>query len=110
MATRQVVEFIDDLDQTLIEDGGGTHTFSLNGRAYEIDLSDKNADLLREALTPFIDAARRVGRSAARPVSSSRARSRTETDAIREWARQNGYEVNDRGRIAETIIQAYRSA
>jgi len=110
MAKRQIVELIDDIDQTRIEDKGGNHTFSLNGQAYEIDLSDQNATRLRDALEPFILAGRKTGRSEARPVSGSRARSRTETDAIREWARKNGYEVSNRGRISETILQAYRSA
>jgi hypothetical protein len=73
MANRQIVEFVDDLDHTRIEEGGGTYTFSLDGRAYEIDLSDENADRLRAALAPFIEAGRRRGR--VRSVSAGRTRS-----------------------------------
>ncbi|WP_313362666.1 histone-like nucleoid-structuring protein Lsr2 [Microbacterium sp.] len=46
MAQRRIVELIDDLDDTTIEDGG-TQTFSLNGTAYEIDLSAANLEKMR---------------------------------------------------------------
>ena len=61
MAQRRIVELIDDLDETIIEDGG-TQTFALNGTTYEIDLSTANAEKMREALAPFIEAGRRVRR------------------------------------------------
>lgn len=113
MAKRHIVELIDDLDQTTIDGTGGTHTFSFDGVAYEIDLSDANAEKLRGALEPFINAGRRAGRaSSAKTVSAPRGRVRTqeETNAIRDWARKNGFEVSDRGRIAESIVAAYREA
>lgn len=110
MAKRHIVEIIDDIDKTPVGDNGGSHTFSLDGRAYEIDLSEKNAALLKDALASFIEAGRRAGRTGATVAPGTRTRPRSETDAIREWARANGYEVNDRGRIAETIIQAYRAS
>ncbi|PRB17258.1 Lsr2 family protein [Microbacterium sp. MYb62] len=112
MAQRHIVELIDDLDQTPIDGAGGSHTFALDGREYEIDLSEANADRLRGALAPFIGAGRRVGSSKIASASAptrGRARSRNETDAIRVWARRNGYEVSDRGRIAESVLNAYRS-
>lgn len=111
MAKRHIVELVDDLDQTLIDDSGGTNTFALNGRTYEIDLTAANAHRLEEALAPFVDAARRVSSGSPTPSrGSARARTREETDAIRAWAREHGHAVSDRGRISETIISAYRSS
>jgi Lsr2 len=116
MAKQATVRFIDDLDGS---EASGTFDFSLEGRNYQIDLSDENAAKLREALTPFIDAARKAGgRSGGRgrsqrqtPSTEKPARSsREETQAIREWARQNGHQVSDRGRIPKSVLEAYQAA
>lgn len=108
MASRRTVELIDDLDQSVIADGGGSHTFSLNGIQYEIDLSEENGEKLRQALAPFIDAERRVGQSARTSRSkTSRSNAPQQRDAIRAWAREHGYTVSDRGRIAESVVAAY---
>ena len=117
MAQQTTVRFIDDLDGS---EASGTVDFGLEGRNYQIDLSEKNAAKLREALAPFIDAARKAG---GRGSGHGRARgrqqaaeetpaksSRAETAAIREWARANGHMVNDRGRIAKSVIDAYQAA
>ena len=117
MAQQATVRFIDDLDGS---EASGTFDFSLDGRNFQIDLSDENAAKLRQALTPFIAAARKAGgrspgRGRARPQrpasEEKRARSsREETAAIREWARANGHQVNDRGRIAKSVVEAYQVA
>jgi hypothetical protein len=111
MAKQTTVTFVDDLDGS---EASGTLAFGLDGRSYEIDLSEKNTDKLRKALTPFIDAARKVGSRGSgrgRGQRQSAARSnREETQAIREWARQNGRQVADRGRISVSIVEAYQKA
>jgi len=118
MAQQTTVRFIDDLDGS---DAVGTVTFSLENRAYEIDLSDENTDKLHDALAPFIEHGRQVsGRGAGRgrrraqtqPSEEKKpARSnREETAAIREWARANGHKVNDRGRISKSVVEAYQAA
>ena len=116
MAQQTTVRFIDDLDGS---DAVGTVSFALENRTYEIDLSDENTDKLHEALAPFIEAARAVaGRGAAgrarrraQPTDDKPVRSnREETTAIREWARQHGHKVNDRGRIPKAVIEAYQAA
>lgn len=104
MAVRQTIELVDDLDGSVIEDEG-PQTFTLNGSAYEIDLSPDDAEALRDALAPLIQADRRVSRS-----SRSKPRPAQDLNAIREWARGNGYDVSDRGRIAADIVAACRSA
>jgi hypothetical protein len=123
--------------QVILEDDidGGpadeTVIFALDGANYEIDLSSANAQRLRDALAEFVGHARRAGRSggAARvngtssgsrssrssgssgSSSSGGARAdREQTQAIREWARSNGYDVKPRGRVPANIVEAYNSA
>jgi Lsr2 len=114
MAQQTTVRFVDDLDGS---EAVGTVSFALETRSYEIDLSDENTDKLHEALAPFIEHARQIGRGSGRgrgqrqPATEKHARSnREETHAIREWARQNGHQVSDRGRIPKSVIEAYQAA
>lgn len=112
MAQITEIRLLDDLD------GGAAAesvAFSLDGKSYEIDLSEKNAAALRDAFAPFVGSARRAGGAAAsRPrmsarVSTGTGRSREETTAIREWASANGLKVSDRGRISSTVLDAYEN-
>jgi hypothetical protein len=117
MAQKVDVTFIDDIDGT---DAAGTVMFALDGRAYEIDLSDDNAARLRDSLATFVASARRSGGAAPRKARTPRApaedestpsrANREETAAIRAWARENGHEVSERGRIPKAVVQAYQSA
>jgi hypothetical protein len=108
MVQKVQVTFVDDLDGTV---ASGTTSFALDGKDYEIDLSDSNADKLRSALAPFIAPARRAGgsRRGSSPGRSSTGRSREETQAMRDWLRSNGYTVKDRGRIPSELEQAYEN-
>ena len=104
---RRVVEvFEDDID-------GGTATvtisFALEGKSYEIDLSDENAGRLREALQPYIDHARPAGPPKVRARSSSRGSSADPAD-VRAWAKSNGFTVQERGRIPAAVMEAYTAA
>lgn len=108
MAQKVQVAFIDDIDGS---EAAGTVTFALEGQGYEIDLSVSHAQGLRDALAPWIAKARRArggtgGGTARRPV----ARSRADLAAIRAWARDNGYQVSDRGRVAGEVLTAYDAA
>lgn len=105
MAQKVQVILIDDIDGGNADE---TVSFSLDGVAYEIDLSTENAAKLREALSTWVGHARRVGgRRAAGRRAGSRGTGGGESAAIREWARANGYTVNDRGRIPANIKAAY---
>lgn len=111
MATRHVTHLIDDLDGTVIEDGSGKKvTFSVEGREYEIDLSDDNARKFHDAVAPYVDAARAT--SKAKPSGSRRSSASEGLDlnAIRTWARENGHTVSDRGRVPGSIVEAYQQA
>lgn len=103
--------------QILLEDditGGNaaeTITFGLDGVTYEIDLNEKNAKKLRDALASYIDAGRRVSGRRKSSTSSSSSRSNSgELAKIREWARANGHQVSDRGRISQKVRDAYAKA
>jgi hypothetical protein len=114
MAQKVTVQLVDDLDGTQSKDIS-TVTFGLDGASYEIDLTDANAENLRKALWEFTAHARRVGgrlkrgTAAASPGVSATA-SHEQAQAIREWARRNGYEVSNRGRIPASLIEAFEAA
>lgn len=112
MATKHIAQLIDDLDGTVIDNGEGKQiTFSIGGRAYEIDLSDENADKFYKALTPYVDAARSVNsQTSARSSQSARPKSDLDLGAVREWARANGHTVSDRGRVPGPVVDAYKAA
>jgi hypothetical protein len=116
MAQRVNVELIDDLDESPAAE---TVSFALDGVSYEIDLSEANAARLRDALAPFLGHARRVG--GRRSSGSSRASSASGSSGssgkgagnaadIRAWARENGFEVSERGRVSAEVRSAYAAA
>ena len=113
-AARKVqVILSDDLDENLSADE--TVSFSLDGTSYEIDLAEKNAKEMRDALSRYVSAARKVGRGN-RASGGGRSRAtggrmdREQAGAIRDWARKNGHAVSDRGRIPASVVEAYESA
>lgn len=114
MARRIVHQLVDDIDGSVLEVGEGeTVTFSLDGVAYEIDLTDAHAGELRDALAPFIAAARSVSSRTAAAASAPRKRRRAgqqDYSAIREWAKANGYSVSERGRVPAAVLEAYEAA
>ena len=114
MAQKVQVLLVDDLDG-----GEATETvsFALDGSAYEIDLSKKNADVLRETFAKYVGAARKAGRSggssgrsASRGRGGSTAMDRDQAAAIRSWAKKQGLKVSDRGRIPASIIEQYNQS
>jgi len=86
---------------------GETITFSLDGTAYQIDLTAKNASVLRNALRPYIEAGRPLRGSRRRPV---RSKIEADTRTIKEWALANGYQVRDRGRLPNKVLAAFEAA
>ncbi|GAA3629811.1 Lsr2 family protein [Microbacterium awajiense] len=115
MARRIVHQLVDDLDGTILEIGAGeTVLFSLDGTAYEIDLTDANAAALRDALAPYVSAGRTISSSRSSGGSSApRKRRRSgqqDYSGVREWANENGYKVSERGRIPASVLEAYEAA
>jgi hypothetical protein len=109
MAQKVVVERIDDLDGGKAEE---TVTFGLDGRAYDIDLSGRNAKALRKALAPFVGSARKVRTPKAARSSGRKTtvRSRSTTQEVREWARSRGMRIADRGRIPADVTAQFQAA
>ncbi|GLZ43178.1 Lsr2 family protein [Actinokineospora sp. NBRC 105648] len=115
MAQKTIVQLYDDLDGSTSDDIRVVE-FSLDGVQYEIDLTEANAERLREELADFVAAARRTGgriKRAAGPASAKPAgegRSKEQTKAIRDWARQNGHDISERGRIPSAVVDAFETA
>jgi hypothetical protein len=84
----------------------------LDGTEYEIDLNAKHAQELRDALARYVDAARRVGGAARRPARGTRHGSARglNTTEIREWAKAQGIEVKDRGRVPAELVVKFKAA
>lgn len=110
MAQKVTVHMVDDFD------GGEaveTVRFGLDNVNYEVDLSEENAALLRDAIAPWIKAGRRdtttrkprrAYRSTGSPMEG------LDGNAVRSWAREHGHTVSDRGRVAAQIVDEYRQA
>ncbi|NYI45491.1 hypothetical protein BJ993_002571 [Nocardioides aromaticivorans] len=112
MAQRVNIVLVDDIDGS---DATQTVAFGLDGASYEIDLNDDNAAALRDALAPYVGHGRKVGRGGGgakrgggRAAASSGAGASAKE--IREWARDNGHAVPERGRIPADVREAYDAA
>ncbi len=108
MAQKVNIVLVDDLDGT---EATETVSFGLDGTTYEIDLNDANAAALREALSGYVGHARKVtggGRRTRR--SSGGSSSSSNTKDVREWAKSQGMDVSERGRISADVQQAYDAA
>ena len=112
VAQQVITRLVDDLDGKEIKQGGETVRFGVDGVSYEIDLNDKNAKRLRDSLSVYMEHGRRLsGRRAGKTSTASKARpDKTQLSAMRQWARDNGYDVSDRGRISQAVQQAYANA
>jgi hypothetical protein len=114
MAQRVQVQLVDDLNG---EEAHETVRFGLDGTDYEIDLTTDNANNFRSALSEYVDKARKANAGGRKnqggqnnTTSSGSGRSREETQAIRQWAQDNGLNPNARGRINQSILDAYNQA
>jgi hypothetical protein len=106
MAKNIVTQYTDDIDGSRAQ---GTIQFSYNGSAYEIDLSTKNAKAFEKALSPYIDAARKIRRPAGATTRRARHTPAANLADVRAWAQSNGYEVAGRGRIPAAVLEAFEN-
>ena len=109
MAQKIQTLFIDDLDGS---DAEGTVRFGLDGAEYEIDLNADHSKELRDALARYVGAARRAGSTARRPARGGRRASANglNTTEVREWAKAQGIEVKDRGRVPAELVVKFKAA
>ena len=122
MAQKTIVTLVDDLTGEEAEDIS-TVEFALDGVTYEIDLDEKNSTSLRDALAEYVAAARRTGGRRATGTTRRRAGAGTGTPRatspggydretskqIREWAKGQGFEVSDRGRVPNNVVEAWEA-
>jgi Lsr2 len=107
MAQKIQTLFVDDLDGSKAE---GTVRFGLDGADYEIDLNAEHAQALRDALARYVQAARRAsGRRRGRSARRGRPDGVDSTE-VREWAKAQGIEVKDRGRVPSELIARFKAA
>jgi hypothetical protein len=105
---------LDDLDPSV--EAAETIDYGLDGFFYEIDLSEANAQKLREALEPFVAVSRRVHpkdavrRAAAVGNGGQHGPGDFDPSVVRAWAQQHGIEVSDKGRVPEHVVQQWRRA
>jgi hypothetical protein len=118
MAQKTIVTLVDDLTGEAAENIS-TVEFALDGRTYELDLTEENSAKLHDALSPYVNAARKLGgrrRSGTQPDRAIKTTGRApgynrETlKSIREWARKNGHNVSNRGRLPTEVVQAWETA
>lgn len=117
MAQKVQLLLEDDLTHQEIPEGEGvTRQFSVDGKTYELDLSADSLKTFDEALAPFIEAGRSVSgaarsrRRSQRSGGTTRSRRDPEVAKIRAWAKDNGFEVAERGRIHQDVREAYEAA
>ena len=109
MAQKVQTLFIDDLDGS---EADGTVRFGLDDTEYEIDLNAKHAKQLRDALARYVVAGRRVSASARRPARRGRKAqpNALNTTEVREWAKAQGINVKDRGRVPAELVVKFKAA
>jgi hypothetical protein len=111
MATQTVTTLVDDIDGS--SDDVVTCAFGLGDAHFEIDLNAAHREELESVLAKFVAAGRQMHRethAAARRSTKSERTDREQTHAIRPWAKDNGYEVSERGRISRTVVEAFEAA
>jgi hypothetical protein len=107
MAQRIQTLLIDDIDGG---EASGTVRFGLDGTEYEIDLSAAHSDELRGALARYLAHARRTGGAARSAARSRRGGAAVDTAKVREWAKEQGIEVKERGRVPAGVLEQYKAA
>ena len=108
MATKVTTTLVDDIDNA--QEAAETVTFALDGTSYEIDLTETNAKTLRTVIGQFAQ----YGRVTSRPSAPSKRRDRRshgdyDPAKVREWAKTQGIQLSERGRISAEVIQAYKA-
>lgn len=107
MARETTVRLVDDING---EPAAETVAFALDGRDYMIDLSETHAKELRSALEPFRAAARRPTTGPAKARRQPARGNREHNQAVRDWARQQGINIGDRGRIPVDVQLRFDAA
>ena len=110
MAQKTIVQLIDDLDGKELSNGQGqTVTFSLDGVSYEIDLSNKNAQKMRDIFGEYVNVARKVGGSRTPKGRGKRTTLTPDAYLLKAWADSKGIDYPKRGRLPKALIEQYEA-
>ncbi len=107
MAQKVQTLYIDDIDGTEAE---GTVRFGLDGADYEIDLNAAHSQALRASLQTYISHARKVGGTRRISRGGKRNVIAIDTHAVRAWAKDQGIDIKERGRVPADVVARYREA
>jgi hypothetical protein len=113
MAREVIEKLVDDLDG-----GDATETvlFALDGTAFEIDLSKRNAAAFRKSFDRYVKAGRRAApaggrrRKVAVSTNGSKPKRGFDIARLREWAGANDVTVPARGRIPQAVVDQCKQA
>lgn len=105
----EIVRLIDDVDGS---EAVETVQFALDGIGYTIDVSEKHATALRESFEEWITSATKLGKvvvgsRTVLPAVRGHAADRKRAQAIRAWARREGRDVADRGRVPAALAEEF---
>ncbi|MGH1552086.1 histone-like nucleoid-structuring protein Lsr2 [Streptomyces sp. L7] len=109
MAQRTVTIYTDDLTGAEGDDIAA-HTFSLDGVGYEVDLNADSYQQLLAALGPFMKVGHKSGSTSRRRGSGKKPAGGPDPVTVREWAKDQGIDVNARGRVPRDVIEKYEAA
>jgi hypothetical protein len=88
-----------------------TVSFALDGTNYELDLSSKEADKFRGLFQDYVAVARKTSSGRGRKSSGKSGGSgRSDLADVRAWAKEQGMEVSERGRVSQDVLSAYDAA
>jgi hypothetical protein len=107
MAQQIQTLFIDDIDGSPAE---GTIRFGLDGTDYEIDLSTAHNEELHKVLAGYVTHARKAAGTAQRGPRGRRGTDVVDTRKVREWAKEQGIDIKERGRVPAEVIAKYKAA
>lgn len=106
MAKVETVQIVDDLTgKTLDGEDINRIKFAVDGKEYLLEVSNANAEKFYAAMEKWVAAAQPVKKGRSKRLSRAK-----EIRAVRAWAIENGYEVSERGRVPNDILEAYQEA
>lgn len=108
MAQKVSIQLVSDMSGGEADE---TVTFALDGTTYELDLTSKESDKFKGLFQDYIAVARKVSGGRGKKGSGSSGKSgRSDLADVRAWAKEQGMDVSERGRVRQEVLDAYDSA
>lgn len=99
MAIRQIIE--SDLSGA---PRANTFRYVLGNKWYEIDITKDELEELEAVMKKYVEHSREISPMARNSVPAATPEDRNK---IRAWAKDNGFDIADRGRITNEVLKAY---